>query len=737
MELETSSPELPDRLEGLRKPSSVVLSGCPREHSRWRPPRDLKREAYRGMHQHWETQWQEFLKTMQTSPVVQENLELADTAPWDDAKGFLASFEQVARACQWPRVEWVARLLPALSGKAEQAFRGLEARDKKDYGKVKAAILREDALRMELQRQHFRQFYCQMSEDPRSIYNQLQELCHQWLRPERRSKEQILELLILEQFLASLPPDLQGWIRAGGPDTCSQALALVEDFMMNQQEDEREMWQEPEMTKAPLDAEGVPSDLNQKGICKEAKQKSNKENNFLGNGHQVTNNSNSLPPPEGHERAEENLTEGPVNPKEMAASLHMVEPSVKQPGPRTMFWQVMQEEDGDIESLEGLLVPKPDLTVHPAEEEEEVEEPMFIQFPVESERLPGQDSGEEKRSRIKIETPQVGEMEVLTGLSQWNIPAATRTVCEQRCDEKISRIKMENPQEGKVGTLAGLCQWNIPVRAAVQEQKCDEKSSVIKVENLPQGDTTPALMEIYHAPMTTASYEQRCELNREQGKQPEQEESSMFPEYLSAATRETSPLLPTRPKKLLVSKSSRKRNCHFGLVMKNIGEDYSECSMSGLSIQQKTCLLTQQKIQMGKKACNSSECRKSFCPRSRLIRHQKIHTSKSPHECLECGKCFISRATLTVHQIIHTGEKPFECPQCRKCFSQRTSLLRHRKIHTGEKVHECSGCGKKFYRKDKLIQHQRIHTREKSYRCRKCGKCFPVLKKRVGHQKII
>ncbi|XP_042306453.1 zinc finger and SCAN domain-containing protein 31-like isoform X7 [Sceloporus undulatus] len=657
MELETSSPELPDRLEGLRKPSSVVLSGCPREHSRWRPPRDLKREAYRGMHQHWETQWQEFLKTMQTSPVVQENLELADTAPWDDAKGFLASFEQVARACQWPRVEWVARLLPALSGKAEQAFRGLEARDKKDYGKVKAAILREDALRMELQRQHFRQFYCQMSEDPRSIYNQLQELCHQWLRPERRSKEQILELLILEQFLASLPPDLQGWIRAGGPDTCSQALALVEDFMMNQQEDEREMWQEPEMTKAPLDAEGVPSDLNQKGICKEAKQKSNKENNFLGNGHQVTNNSNSLPPPEGHERAEENLTEGPVNPKEMAASLHMVEPSVKQPGPRTMFWQVMQEEDGDIESLEGLLVPKPDLTVHPAEEEEEVEEPMFIQFPVESERLPGQDSG-------------------------------------------------------------------------------DEKSSVIKVENLPQGDTTPALMEIYHAPMTTASYEQRCELNREQGKQPEQEESSMFPEYLSAATRETSPLLPTRPKKLLVSKSSRKRNCHFGLVMKNIGEDYSECSMSGLSIQQKTCLLTQQKIQMGKKACNSSECRKSFCPRSRLIRHQKIHTSKSPHECLECGKCFISRATLTVHQIIHTGEKPFECPQCRKCFSQRTSLLRHRKIHTGEKVHECSGCGKKFYRKDKLIQHQRIHTREKSYRCRKCGKSFPVMKKLVGHQKI-
>ncbi|KAH0630563.1 hypothetical protein JD844_013737, partial [Phrynosoma platyrhinos] len=68
-------------------------------------------------------------------------------------------------------------------------------------------------------------------EDPRRIHSQLQELCHQWLKPERRNKEQILELLILEQFLASLPPDLQSWIRAGGPESCSQVVALMENFM--------------------------------------------------------------------------------------------------------------------------------------------------------------------------------------------------------------------------------------------------------------------------------------------------------------------------------------------------------------------------------------------------------------------------------------------------------------------------------------------------------------------------
>ncbi|KAH0630562.1 hypothetical protein JD844_013736 [Phrynosoma platyrhinos] len=209
----------------------------------WGTSQEAKGETGSGMQQHWENQWQEFLKTMQPVHPGEENVIVSEAVPWEDTKAFLVSFEQVAKACRWPVDEWAARLLPALSGEAEQAFQSLEASDREDYGKVKAAILREDALRMEMQRQHFRQFCCPEVEDPRRIHSQLQELCHRWLKPERRSKEQILELLILEQFLASLPSDLQNWIRAGGPDTCSQAVALVEDFLMSQREDESGKWQ--------------------------------------------------------------------------------------------------------------------------------------------------------------------------------------------------------------------------------------------------------------------------------------------------------------------------------------------------------------------------------------------------------------------------------------------------------------------------------------------------------------
>ncbi|XP_062977870.1 zinc finger and SCAN domain-containing protein 32-like [Elgaria multicarinata webbii] len=239
-----AGPEIEEGQSRAGKASRAVQPEYATERPGWEKSQEGKGEPSRGMQERWDVQWQEFLKTLQPSHTGEGSPVMSETAPWEDAKAFLASFEQVAKACRWPRGEWAARLLPALSGEAEEAFQSLEARDQEDYGKVKAAILQGEALRMEAQRQHFRQFCCQEVRDPRRIHSQVQELCRQWLKPERHSKEQILELLILEQFLASLPADLQGWIRAGGPDTCSQAVALAEDFLTSQKEAETATLQE-------------------------------------------------------------------------------------------------------------------------------------------------------------------------------------------------------------------------------------------------------------------------------------------------------------------------------------------------------------------------------------------------------------------------------------------------------------------------------------------------------------
>uniref|UniRef100_I3MTG6 SCAN domain-containing protein 1 n=1 Tax=Ictidomys tridecemlineatus TaxID=43179 RepID=I3MTG6_ICTTR len=54
-------------------------------------------------------------------------------------------------------------------------------------------------------RQRFRQFRYQDAAGPREAFRQLRELSRQWLRPDIRTKEQMVEMLVQEQLLAILP----------------------------------------------------------------------------------------------------------------------------------------------------------------------------------------------------------------------------------------------------------------------------------------------------------------------------------------------------------------------------------------------------------------------------------------------------------------------------------------------------------------------------------------------------
>lgn len=82
----------------------------------------------------------------------------------------------------------------------------------------------------ETARQRFRGFCYQEVAGPRVALARLQFLCHQWLQPEAHSKEQILDLLVLEQFLGALPPEIQAWVRGQQPGSPEEAVILVEDL---------------------------------------------------------------------------------------------------------------------------------------------------------------------------------------------------------------------------------------------------------------------------------------------------------------------------------------------------------------------------------------------------------------------------------------------------------------------------------------------------------------------------
>ncbi|KAL6476367.1 hypothetical protein MHYP_G00148660 [Metynnis hypsauchen] len=61
----------------------------------------------------------------------------------DDIENYLAMFERVAQTAGWPPEDWAIHLVPALDGKAREAYIAMDAADICNYVKVKEAILQK------------------------------------------------------------------------------------------------------------------------------------------------------------------------------------------------------------------------------------------------------------------------------------------------------------------------------------------------------------------------------------------------------------------------------------------------------------------------------------------------------------------------------------------------------------------------------------------------------------------
>lgn len=99
-----------------------------------------------------------------------------------------------------------------------------------DLTKEPDATVREGATDPEFFHQRFRNFLYVEFVGPRKTLFKLRNLCLDWLQPETRTKEEIIELLVLEQYLTILPEKIKPWVRAKNPENCEKLVTLLENY---------------------------------------------------------------------------------------------------------------------------------------------------------------------------------------------------------------------------------------------------------------------------------------------------------------------------------------------------------------------------------------------------------------------------------------------------------------------------------------------------------------------------